>query len=143
MLLPSATLFLLLLCNDEALIGPRVNGRGLNLFTGGVITLLVMLSIILTASVLVPEIGSETIIATLVAGSATALVIHLATPSDAPAEPADTALRHTWRMPPLTNLPPRHLTTLNRAWLFVLRVYLIVAGGLVLLRIINLATNGA
>jgi len=107
--------FLLLLCNDEALIGPRVNGRGLNLFTGGVITLLVMLSIILTASVLVPEIGSETIIATLVAGSATALVIHLATPSDAPAEPADTALRHTWRMPPLTNLPPRHLTTLNRA----------------------------
>jgi len=132
--------FLLLLCNDEALIGPRVNGRGLNLFTGGVITLLVMLSIILTASVLVPEIGSETIIATLVAGSATALVIHLATPSDAP---ADTALRHTWRMPPLTNLPPRHLTTLNRAWLFVLRVYLIVAGGLVLLRIINLATNGA
>jgi len=46
-------------------------------------------------------------------------------------------------MPPLTNLPPRHLTTLNRAWLFVLRVYLIVAGGLVLLRIINLATNGA
>jgi len=37
-LLPSATVFLLLLCNDEALIGPRVNGRGLNLFTGGVIT---------------------------------------------------------------------------------------------------------
>jgi Mn2+/Fe2+ NRAMP family transporter len=142
-LLPSATVFLLLLCNDEAVLGPWVNGRGLNLFTGGVIALLVMLSIILTASVLFPEIGSETIIAILVAGSATALVIYLATPSDTPAEPADTALRHTWRMPPLTNLPPRHLTTLNRAWLFVLRAYLIVAGGLVLLRIINLATNGA
>ena len=33
-LLPSATVFLLLLCNDEAVLGPWVNGRWLNLFTG-------------------------------------------------------------------------------------------------------------
>ncbi len=62
-LLPSATVFLLLLCNDEAVLGPWVNGRWLNLFTGGVIVVLVLLSIILTASVLFPEIGSETITA--------------------------------------------------------------------------------
>jgi Mn2+/Fe2+ NRAMP family transporter len=36
-LLPSATVFLLLLCNDKAVLGPWVNGRGLNFFTGGVI----------------------------------------------------------------------------------------------------------
>jgi len=142
-LLPSATVFLLLLCNDDAVLGPWVNGRWLNLFTGAVIVVLVMLSIILTASVLFPQIGIETIIAILVAGSVTALGIYLVTPGDAPAEPADRSLRDTWRMPPLTDLPPRHLTTLNRAWLFVLRAYLIVAAGLVLVRILTLATGGA
>jgi hypothetical protein len=45
-------------------------------------------------------------------------------------------------MPPLAHLPPRHLTTLNRTWLFVLRAYLIVAAGLVLVRIATLATMG-
>ncbi|MFI4983342.1 MAG: NRAMP family divalent metal transporter, partial [Nevskiales bacterium] len=40
-LLPSATVFLLLLCNDKAVLGPWVNGRGLNLFTGAVIAVLV------------------------------------------------------------------------------------------------------
>ncbi len=33
-LLPSATVFLLLLCNDKSVLGPWVNGRWLNLFTG-------------------------------------------------------------------------------------------------------------
>ena len=46
-LLPSATVFLLLLCNDEAVLGPWVNGRPLNVFTGAVIAVLVMLSITL------------------------------------------------------------------------------------------------
>src|ERR1700730_10821287 len=141
-LLPSATVFLLLLCNDEAVLGPWVNGRGLNFFTGAVIAVLVMLSIILTASVLFPEMDSETIIAILVAGGATALVIYLITPGEASAEPADPSLRDTWRMPPLANLPPRHLTTLNRTWLLVLRAYLIVAAGLVLARIVTLAAIG-
>jgi Mn2+/Fe2+ NRAMP family transporter len=141
-LLPSATVFLLLLCNDKAVLGPWVNGRALNQFTGGVIALLVMLSIILTASVLFPQIGSETIIAILVAGSVTALVIYLITSGEAPAAPTDPSLRDAWRMAPLTELPPRHLTTLNRAWLFVLRAYLIAAAALVVVRIVTLATSG-
>jgi len=33
-LLPSATFFLLLLCNDKEVVGPWANTRGLNLFTG-------------------------------------------------------------------------------------------------------------
>jgi Mn2+/Fe2+ NRAMP family transporter len=54
-LLPSATVFLLLLCNDKAVLGPWANGRWLNIFTGGVIAVLVILSIILTASVMFPD----------------------------------------------------------------------------------------
>jgi len=78
LLLPSATVFSGLLCNDEAVLGPWVNTKGLNLFTGAVIAVLVMLSIILTATVLYPEISGETIIAILVGGSLAALVIYLA-----------------------------------------------------------------
>jgi Mn2+/Fe2+ NRAMP family transporter len=44
-LLPSASVFLLLLCNDDAVLGPWVNGRPPNVFTGLVIAVLVMLSI--------------------------------------------------------------------------------------------------
>ena len=143
LLLPSATVFLLLLCNDGAVLGPWVNGRWLNLFTGGVIAVLVLLSIILTASVLYPQIGSETIITILAAGGLTAFVIYLVIPGAALAEPAGRSRRDTWRMPPLTELPPRRLTTLNRVWLIVLRAYLIVAAGLVLVRILALATSGA
>jgi hypothetical protein len=46
-------------------------------------------------------------------------------------------------MPPLAELPPRPLTMLDKVWLLVLRAYLVVAAGLVLLRIITLATVGA
>jgi Mn2+/Fe2+ NRAMP family transporter len=147
-LLPSATVFLLLLCNDEAVLGPWVNGRWLNLFTGGVNVVLVLLSIILTASVLFPGVGSETITAILGLGSLTALVVYLTVGGlrrlvAAPVAVVSPLFRDTWRMPPLAQLRPRRLTTLNRVWLVVLRVYLIVAAGLVVVRIVTLATSGA
>jgi hypothetical protein len=146
-LLPSATVFLLLLCNDRAVLGPWVNTRSLNLFTGAVIAILVMLSIVLTASVLYPGVSGETIVVALVGGSLVALVIYLTfggiRPTvEAPVDPARRSLRNTWRMPPLAELPPRQLTMLNPVWLFVLRAYLILAGGLVLVRILTLATGG-
>jgi hypothetical protein len=62
--------FLLLLCNDEAVLG-----RGLNVFTGAVIAVLVMLSITLTASVLFPDMGEKTLIALLGGGMVFTLLI--------------------------------------------------------------------
>ncbi len=61
-LLPSATVFLLLLCNDREVLGPWVNGRKTNLFTGSVVAVLISLSVILTASVLFPRISSRGIV---------------------------------------------------------------------------------
>jgi Mn2+/Fe2+ NRAMP family transporter len=142
-LLPSATVFLLLLCNDEAVLGPWVNGRWLNLFTGGVIVVLVLLSIILTASVLYPQIHSDTMIEILAAGGVAALILYLMAPGGARIAPADRSQRDIWRMSPLSELPSRPLTTLNKVWLLVLRAYLVVAAGLVLARILTLATAGA
>ncbi len=68
-LLPSATVFLLLLCNDKAVLGPWVNGRWQNLITGVIVAILVMLSIILTAAVVFPEISDRHILGILVGGT--------------------------------------------------------------------------
>jgi NRAMP (natural resistance-associated macrophage protein)-like metal ion transporter len=155
-LLPSSTVFLLLLCNDKAVLGPWVNSRGLNLFTGAVIAVLVMLSLILTLAVLFPGITETAIVSILVGGSIVAviiaIVVKLGEPVVVPTKASQDSLapteqlareRNTWRMPPLDELPPAKLTTLKRVWLIVLRGYLIVAAGLVLVRIVQLATVGA
>ncbi len=143
-LLPSATVFLLLLCNDEAVLGPWVNGRPLNVFTGAVIAVLVMLSITLTASVLFPDMGEKPLIALLGGGTVFTLVIAtvlLVVRREERRVWTDAFGRMIWRMPPLDQLPAARLTPLTRIWLGVLRGYLVVAGGLVLWRIIELAVS--
>ncbi len=148
-LLPSATVFLLLLCNDRAVLGPWVNGGFVNALTGAVIAGLVALSVILTLSVLFPGAAATgTILGVLIAGGAAALIVGLVVPalsqSGGKADAADGAKldRDTWRMPPLAALPPANLSLAARTWMGALRLYLVVAGGLVLIRIVTLALNG-
>jgi len=74
-LLPSAVVFLLLLCNDKAVMGPWANSTRLNIITSAIIWILVLLSIILTASVLFPGISGTTIVAILAGGSGVGLVL--------------------------------------------------------------------
>jgi len=134
--------FALLLCNDRAVLGPWVNGRWTNLFTGSVIAILVMLSIVLTASVLYPSITGEQILWGLGGGTVLALIAAGLAPAlrRPQAEPAlERALRPTWRMRPLTQLAPARLTTATRVWMIVLRGYLLLAVGLVVVRVVQLA----
>ena len=77
-LLPSAAVYLLLLCNDREVLGPWVNGRRTNLFTGTVVAVLVALSVILTASVLDPGITARQIVIILVGCGAAAVLGGLA-----------------------------------------------------------------
>ncbi|MDU6495399.1 divalent metal cation transporter, partial [Bradyrhizobium sp.] len=154
-LLPSATVFLLLLCNDTAVLGPWANSRMLNLFTGAIIAVLVLLSTILTASVLFPDMGEQWIVGILVGGSILGGLLTIGAkifelsrrPSAARAWPKRAKRKvdvyDNWRMPPLSELPPAQLSVLSRVWMIVLRGYLLVAGGLVLVRIFQLATAGA
>jgi len=146
-LLPSATVFLLLLCNDKAVLGPWTNGRALNLFTGAVIALLVILSIILTVSVLFPEAADEKMIVGVIVGGALAGLAFFAFSAFGrkvpPAIPArsDKSERASWRMPPLDELPAPNLSRGARLWMIAIRLYLLVAGGLVLARIVSLALS--
>jgi Mn2+/Fe2+ NRAMP family transporter len=148
-LLPSATVFLLLLCNDKPVLGPWVNSRGLNYFTGAVIAVLVLLSIILTASVLFPNATNEQVIINILVGGGLAAMIValviLALSGDAQVvnkmeiSEAAALSRETWRMPPLNRLAPARLSLAAKTWMSILRLYLVVAGGLVLFRIVMLA----
>jgi NRAMP (natural resistance-associated macrophage protein)-like metal ion transporter len=144
-LLPSATVFLLLLCNDRAVLGPWVNGRALNVFTSAVIAALVVLSLVLTASVLFPSITSVQIVTILAAGAAVAVAaavgafIYRRRRPPAPRIPVDVSKRATWRMPPLTLLNRPRLSPGTRGGMAVLRGYLIVAAILVVVRVIQLA----
>lgn len=147
-LLPSATVFLLLLCNDHAVLGPWVNGKWLNQFTGAVITVLVMLSIVLTASVLYPDISGRQILAILGGGSLMALCGYGASllvrrgkkMAPDPVQPVLSEIeKATWRMPPLHTLPPSQITLSTRIWMLILRGYLVVAVGMVLVRVVQLA----
>jgi Mn2+/Fe2+ NRAMP family transporter len=145
-LLPSATVFLLLLCNDKTVLGPWINGRWVNLFTGAVVAALVLLSIILTASALFPDIDDRTILAILVSGVAAALLVTVAFlvwRRGRPVEAIDRSGRALWRMPPLEALDRPRMTTATRLWMAVLRGYLVVAAGLVLVRIVHLAMTAA
>jgi Mn2+/Fe2+ NRAMP family transporter len=144
-LLPSASVFLLLLCNDREVLGPWVNGRKTNMFTAGVVAILVSLSVILTASVLFPNINSGQIldimlccgaVGLLAAGYALARRMR-AVPASV--EAVDRSGRENWRMPPLTLLQRPAMSTGRKIGMSALRLYLGVAMILVIVKIVQLA----
>ena len=143
-LLPSATVFLLLLCNDEAVLGPWVNGPKMNLFTSGVIAVLVILSLVLTAQVLFPDMSSAALVELLLGGTILSALVgvgYLALRRLRPARATPSAEldKMSWRMPPLALLGAPKLSTETRLGLFVLRFYLLIAMILVFVRLGQLA----
>ncbi|MBV9023218.1 MAG: divalent metal cation transporter [Streptomycetaceae bacterium] len=142
-LLPSASVFLLLLCNDKQVLGPWVNGPKTNTFTTAVVGLLVALSVILTAAVLFPDISAGAILK-IMAGCGVAGVLaagysftkrRTATKED----PIDRTGREEWRMPPLQTLTRPTMSTARRIGMGALRSYLLVAVVLVVIKIVQVA----
>ncbi|MHA7960349.1 NRAMP family divalent metal transporter [Streptomyces sp. L500] len=144
-LLPSASVFLLLLCNDKSVLGPWVNGRAMNIFTSVVVAVLVTLSVILTAAVVFPGITSQAILDIMgICGVAGILALGYAETRRrrkgwALAGPVDRAGKENWRMPPLGELPEPIVSTGRKIGLTALRVYLLAATILVVVRIAQLA----
>jgi len=155
-LLPSATVFLLMLCNDRAVLGPWVNGRLTNAFAGAVIAMLIMLSLILIASVVFPGITARQIIMIMTSCAAVAVVVGaalLARRRRAAAEGADPvgldaqgraesgsrASKESWRMPRLAMLAPAPMSALRRIGMTGMWVYLAIAMAAVVFKIIEVA----
>jgi Mn2+/Fe2+ NRAMP family transporter len=153
-LLPSATVFLLLLCNDREVLGPWVNGRKTNAFTGAVVAVLVTLSVVLTAAVVFPSITAAQIMwivaacaaATLLGGGGMLVRRLTRHPSETIAEAmaedaADMADRDSWRMPPLSELSAPVISRTRKVGLAVLRGYLFASMILVVVKVVEVAVH--
>jgi Mn2+/Fe2+ NRAMP family transporter len=138
-LLPSASVFLLLLCNDKEVLGPWVNGRRTNLFTSTVLGVLVMLSVILTASVLFPNISAGQIVGIMVAFVVLGLAVGgYALANRGSARAIDRTGAEDWRMPPLAELGKAELSSGTRIGMGALRGYLVISALLVIVKVIEL-----
>ncbi|MBV8658920.1 MAG: Nramp family divalent metal transporter [Burkholderiales bacterium] len=150
-LLPSASVFLLLLCNDKQVLGPWINTRATNIFTAIVVGVLVVLSIVLTAAVIFPDISENTIIEILVGGGLLGGLLGLGflavraykvANGELKVEPEvkpNASALNQWRMPPLDALKPAQWTPSTRLWMGVLRGYLVIAVGMVIYKVIQVA----
>jgi Mn2+/Fe2+ NRAMP family transporter len=143
-LLPSATVFLLLLCNDKDVLGPWVNGRKVNLFASAVVGVLVTLSVILTAAVVFPDISTAVILRIITACGLAGLAAAgyaLVRRRRAATSPVNRTGRDTWRMPPLAELPRPVMSTGHKIGMAALRLYLGVAVILVVIKLVQLAVG--
>lgn len=142
-LLPSATVFLVLLCNDRAVLGPWVNGVRQNIIAWTIVWSLVLLSLALTATTFFPNLPTATIEAGLaigavlgVGGGAAAIVAGQRFSRDLTPE-VHQQDRAKWQTPNLALLPRPAMSPIRRAGLFTLRGYLVVAVVLVIVKIIQ------
>jgi NRAMP (natural resistance-associated macrophage protein)-like metal ion transporter len=147
-LLPSATVFLLLLCNDRAVLGPWRNPPWLNVLATVIVAVLVLLSLILMATTVFPKIdvtefavvGGAVLAAALAAfgawilyssrGSERVTVIDEGGPS---------VPKSQWTMPQMTFLEPAVWSSGRKAAMLAMRVYLVVS---VVLLIVKAAQLG-
>jgi Mn2+/Fe2+ NRAMP family transporter len=150
LLLPSASVFLLLLCNDREVLGPWVNRPWLNVVASLIVGVLLLLSGILMATTLFPGIdviavtGYLAVAMVVLAAAAIVILRWLANrqPKSAGPEPLSHAVagvdRTSWRMPPLTLLQPVRWSAGTRLGMLALRGYLIVGAVLLVVKAVQL-----
>jgi Mn2+/Fe2+ NRAMP family transporter len=107
-MLPSACLFLLFLCNDRDVLGPWVNKQWFNLLASLILGVLLILSVILVVSTIFPTVDVARLFLILavvmVIGLVIAIVVNLRARRAMPPDPRLQEDRETWTMPPVTLL---------------------------------------
>lgn len=145
-LLPSATVFLLMLCNDKDVLGPWVNRPWLNVVATAIVSILLMMSLVLMATTLFSRInvtqlavvlGGVLLVAYVVGGFAYLRSLR----RKPPGPPTPMAKKATWRMPAL-NLLERPRWSRGRLFgMYALRVYLVAAVLMLLVKAIQLGLH--
>ena len=150
LLLPSASVFLLLLCNDREVLGPWVNKSWLNLLAAFIIGVLLLLSGVLMATTLFPTLNvtnvSEYLAITFVGlGGLAAGGLRIASrrgragPMPEPAFSVGDKMN--WRMPPLALLKPVKWSPGLKLGMLALRAYLVISAVLLVVKAIQLGTR--
>ena len=143
-LLPSALVFLVLLCNDREVLGPWTNPPWLNAIAVLSIGVLLVLSALLTSTTLVPSIGVTPLLVVLVGALVIVLVVLAWTTHwrrDRRVEHPSYAARERWSMAPLESLAPCEHSLGRRLGLILLRVYLTVASVLLVVSTVRSLTG--
>jgi NRAMP (natural resistance-associated macrophage protein)-like metal ion transporter len=146
-LLPSASAFLLMLCNDEQVLGPWRNPQWLNALATVIVAVLVLLSLILMLSTLFPAVNVVTV--ALAGGAVTVVCLAglgiVAVRARRGAE-AVTMIRkdpeipkQDWTMPPLALLDRPEWSPARTLAMRVLSGYLVVAVIMLIVKTVQLA----
>jgi Mn2+/Fe2+ NRAMP family transporter len=147
LLLPSASVFLLLLCNDREVLGPWVNRRWLNIVAGFIVSTLLLLSAILMATTLFPDVNvvavSEYLAGAIVIGLICAVGVlkwlerrHGPQP---PPPPLTAGVdKAQWRMPQLALLDPVTWSAGTKLGMLALRGYLVIGAVLLVVKAVQL-----
>ncbi|HYK33705.1 MAG TPA: NRAMP family divalent metal transporter [Streptosporangiaceae bacterium] len=149
-LLPSASVFLLLLCNDPEVLGPWTNARWLNIVAGVIVGVLLLLSGTLVVTTLFSGISAAAVVVWLTVGVAVGAVLALgwlklasarhgqAAPARAKFEHMSPTERMRWRMPPLALLKPVAWSPGTKLGVLLLRGYLVVSVLLLIVKAVEL-----
>ena len=146
-LLPSATVFLVLLCNDRAVLGPWVNKPWLNAVAAVIVGLLVMLSLILATVTIFPDVDATRLavvlgiilIVSLVAMGVVSLVQRMRKGPDTERAALAQMDKQRWQMPPLAELTKPTWSITRKIGMFTMRAYLFIAIILLVVKVIQLA----
>ncbi|HZU78895.1 MAG TPA: divalent metal cation transporter, partial [Acidimicrobiales bacterium] len=145
-LLPSATVFLLLLCNDRAVLGPWTNRPWLNALATVIVSVLLVLSLILMTTTVFPNVNVPLLLGVLagvlvvVLGVSGALYARAVARRPAPAAGGEQR-REGWRMPPIALLEPAPASTGRKAALSVMYGYLVLSVAMLLVKAIQLGLH--
>jgi Mn2+/Fe2+ NRAMP family transporter len=142
-LLPSASIFLVLLCNDVEVLGPWVNKPWLNVLATLIVSVLLELSFILVIETMFPSINASTLVLVLssIVGVVVVVAAVLILRSKVQIPQMSHAEKENWRMPALALLQHPKWSLGRRIAILTLRGYLVVAVVLLIVKAVQLATH--
>ena len=150
LLLPSASVFLLLLCNDREVLGPWVNRRWLNIVAGFIVSTLLLLSGILMATTLFPDVNVVAVTEYLVVAIVIGVIVAVGAlrwlerrhgPQPFPPPLPHDADRTQWRMPQLALLEPVTWSAGTKLGMLALRGYLVIGAALLVVKAVQLGSR--
>ncbi|HEX6518614.1 MAG TPA: NRAMP family divalent metal transporter [Streptosporangiaceae bacterium] len=147
-LLPSASVFLLLLCNDPEVLGPWINPRWLNIVASVIVGVLLVLSGTLVIDTMFSRLNAAQTAVWLAVGLIACALIAGAwfrlTRSRRPARPPhprttmSQAERMNWRMRPVALLKPVEWSTATKLAMLMLRGYLVISVLLLIVKAVQI-----
>ena len=142
LMLPSTSIYVLLMANDRGALGPWVNSRWLNAVAVVIIAILIVLSVTMMVSTLFTSVDVLAMLEWLsaIVGLGVAIGLPIGLHRQGPSVNYDVE-RLDWRMPRLALLERPKRTRARRILLAANGTYLVVAGTLLVVRIIQLATS--